>query len=648
MANQGNSKSADTIIDKDQLNYLNSMHDAPAVRLDAEFYQADDIDGDADGLSGSGNLNYLVLQSQQTHDASALNNPFQIMDGNHLFNGHMMGAGPSAGNMDSPGYGNFSDDDNNESLAGNGGDFNLGEGSNTGQDISNLGTGLGIAGASALKARSFNEGDNYSEDTKISIVNYPPHKPEPPKEPPEDPPNPPDPPKNDDYDLVVDVNTPILDIDLDVILDPIENIVGDIDIDIDAIIDNILPGDHGLLPDISASVDAVLDGTTLLGLDLEEVLDPLDPLVSGVTNLLDDVIGSVEDLLPNTLIQPVTDILNTVVDLTGLNGGNGDTDLLLNLGAVIPGFTVLDTSLDVPLNPLELLLGDIDITIDAQTLVEDLGEHTFAIIDDLHALDVEGVIGTVISDDGILQNIDGIIPQLDLGLDIATDIFPDFDAALASNDILGYVTDLISDITADLDDTLPAGDILGSDVVTGLLDNLLAGDPVPVPGSDTDLTIDTGLDVVGLDIPDINLDIPLDPLESILGDIDIGLDLVSLTDPESVTDILHDALAGDIDGIIDDLNTGVGLDTHLDLLEGNDIDLDIFPDNLGDIASDVGAVTEGLSDAVGSLLGSPQIPDVLPDPVGTITEGLGHVVDTTPVLGGLGGLLHHGGGGLFG
>lgn len=349
----------------------------------------------------------------------------------------------------------------------------------------------------------------------------------------------------------------------------------------------------------------MLDGTTLLGIDLEDILDPLDPLVSGVTNLLDDVIGGVEELLPQTLIQPITDILNTVVDLTGLNGGTGDTDLLLNLGAVIPGFTMLDTALDVPLNPVEMLLGDIDITVDAQALLEDLGEHTFSIIDDLHALNIEGIVDTVIGDEGVLQNIGGIVPELGLGLD----------------------------------DVLPGEDILGSDIVTGLLDNLSGGDTTPI--TDTDLTIDTGLEVVGLDIP-------LDPLEALLGDIDVDLDVVAMTNPESVVDILQDALAGDIDGIIDDLDTGLGLDTHLDLLTGGDIDLDIFPDNLGDISSGAGAVGGGLSEAVGSLLGSPQVPDVLPEPVGTITQGLGHVVDTTPVLGGLGGLLHHGGGGLFG
>ena len=77
--------------------------------------------------------------------------------------------------------------------------------------------------------------------------------------------------------------------------------------------------------------------------------------------------------------------------------------------------------------------------------------------------------------------------------------------------------------------------------------------------------------------------------------------------------------------------------------------LDVLPDNLGDVISDGGGdALGGLSDAVGSLLGSPQIPDVLPEPVGTITEGLGSVIDTTPVLGGLGGLFQAHGGGLFG
>ena len=452
------------------------------------------------------------------------------------------------------------------------------------------------------------------------------------------------------------MDTPVLDVGLDVVLDPIEAIIGDIDIDIDAIVDSLLPGEHGLLPDVSTSVDAILGGTTLLGMDLDDVLSPLDPVTGNVTNILDGLIEDVSGLLPETLVQPITDIINTVLDLDDiLGGGNGDTDLLVNVGAVIPGFTLLDTGLDIPLDPVEMFLGDIDITLDANALVEDLGTQAFSLIEDIGALDFEGVVQDLIGEDGLLQNADGLIPGLDLGIDIAGDILPEITETISSGDILDDLTGAVESVLGGVGEVLPVGgDVLGSDLVDGMLGGLMGGGD-PQPEGDTDLTLGSEIDVLGIEVPDIDIDIPLDPVEALVGDIDIDIDAIVLVD--GVEEIINDISNGDIEGIVDSVQDGLGIDTHLDLLGDNDLSLDIgVTDTVGGILDGAlggepladGSLTEGLGDVVDGLLGVPSVPDVLPDPVGTITEGLGSVIDTTPVLGGLFGGSGNHGGGLFG
>lgn len=48
---------------------------APAGKLDADFYNADDLDGITESLFGSGNLNYMMLQARQNDIAAISNNP---------------------------------------------------------------------------------------------------------------------------------------------------------------------------------------------------------------------------------------------------------------------------------------------------------------------------------------------------------------------------------------------------------------------------------------------------------------------------------------------------------------------------------------------------------------------------------------------
>lgn len=53
---------------------------APAGKLDADFYNADDLDGITESLFGSGNLNYMMLQARQNDIAAISNNLHNGLD----------------------------------------------------------------------------------------------------------------------------------------------------------------------------------------------------------------------------------------------------------------------------------------------------------------------------------------------------------------------------------------------------------------------------------------------------------------------------------------------------------------------------------------------------------------------------------------
>ncbi|MCH9807220.1 MAG: hypothetical protein K0U74_05770, partial [Alphaproteobacteria bacterium] len=145
-----------------------------------------------------------------------------------------------------------------------------------------------------------------------------------------------------DTDLTVDVlatdgDTVLGVADVDVTLDPIEDILGDIDIDVDAAAD---------LQDVTGEVDA-LDGEDLVAGVTESVAD-------SVTDTADEVIDSVLSPAPGNDEDP------------------GDTDLTVDVLAT-DGDTVLGVAdVDVTLDPIEDILGDIDIDVDAEADLQDV------------------------------------------------------------------------------------------------------------------------------------------------------------------------------------------------------------------------------------------------------------------------------------
>ncbi|WP_205647894.1 hypothetical protein, partial [Acuticoccus yangtzensis] len=140
--------------------------------------------------------------------------------------------------------------------------------------------------------------------------------------------------------------------DADVVLDPVEAIVGDIDITADA--------DLGLEDGAPLAVSADAD------------LDLIDGLTGDAPISADVTLGTVDGLVDATLdagdlgtvdTGTVDEVLGAV-DLGGGAPAEGDADLAVDLGVDLPGEDVVADA-DVVLDPVEAIVGDIDITADA-------------------------------------------------------------------------------------------------------------------------------------------------------------------------------------------------------------------------------------------------------------------------------------------
>lgn len=186
--NDSDSGGADnSALTQEQIDYLAILQDVPVARLNADMYAADDLDGGTEGLSGSGNLNYLVLQSQQTNDARQVNDPFNPdnngagLDGIGSLGGGVPGAaGGAGGGGDALGRAVDAD--------GSMGDLDSGPAGFDGQnaDAGGIGggTGSGIAPISALSFNSATsnvlnqryEGDEFGDTDITNNYDAPPRR----------------------------------------------------------------------------------------------------------------------------------------------------------------------------------------------------------------------------------------------------------------------------------------------------------------------------------------------------------------------------------------------------------------------------------------------------------------------------------------
>ncbi len=723
----------------------------PASKLDADQYVAEDLDGGTENMFGSGNLNFLMMQAGQSNNMMLASNPFSLAGEGVFFDTGMAAATGfassivSSGNQLSYGGHGLSGMDAPSDGAGDNGFSDIssfpGSASANSSSISALTTAFqngssglstsvngtsgtsGIDGASATPGLNGSNGSNGSNgqdgtgggDTIIhntelinltEIINL--------------------------GDVIIDLGDFTL-IDLgdvtnlitttitnvtDITQTLIENIFntlnggGGLTLQLDAILSNITDLDLDLLSGdtITSLIDQVIDlspvtdllepivdldglilgevhsifslleqgnhhhapGDTDIGLGLNTMLGEL-PLINGVTDI---ILNPVEDLLGD--VDIVADVGLDLFNNTGIDNAAGDTDLTLDLGIGALDGTLLGGGLAVPLDPVEQILGDIDLDIGAATnLLSDVAD---GLIDNFAGGSGGNSLIATLGDqvgaiaDGLLPDIGEINPVSELGLDLFnpqgtdngagdSDLTLDLGVADLPLDVLDIPLDPLEKLTGDLDLDIDLGDI------TGALGDL-GGDGGTAP----DLTVNTDIGLLDHALPDLDISEALDPLEPLTGDIEvasnIALDMLGSNETDNN--------AGDTDV---DLDLDVGL-LSMDIVEIDFIDVPLDPVEqiLGDIdldlngaldllhadttdggvadllegtggGSDLLAWTENVLPDIGELFGDQGdhgLGGLLPAPIGDIAEGLGGLLGGGSESAGGGLFGGHLGGGLFG
>ncbi len=461
----------------------------------------------------------------------------------------------------------------------------------------------------------------------------------------------------DDHDLAVGTNLDVLgigipDIALDIPLDAVEFLLGDVDINLDLANDLLGPD---ILQNAPGDTDVLLGGGAPL-----EVLAPVSAVTSSVVNVVENVAGDI-DLAGNIGLG-----------LLGTNDTGGtDTDLTIPLDLDLLETDLLNENISINLDLVEQIIGDVDIDLSLATNL--LGQTADGLIDGFAG---GSDTANPLSDlrDGVSDLVSDILPlqesdDTDVGIDLAAGALDSGLITAPTDLVLDPVEDLVGDI--DVQSSIGLG-ILGTSDTTG---------------ADTDLVIPLNLDIAGFDLVTQTLSVPLDPLEAIIGDIDLDLGIASnilgntadnLFDSsnggtgndgllaeagsllgsgasELLSDIPHvDTLFCTVDsligGLFDTAETAVGIALSAPAHTGG-LDLGALLPNIGEgLDNSPLAWTESIiPDATGllggNLLGIIDTPAV--DPIAVAAPVISLITPVIPVAGGiLGGGGHHGG--LFG
>ena len=420
----------------------------------------------------------------------------------------------------------------------------------------------------------------------------------------------------EDTDLNLDLGLGVGDTDLgiaeNIVLDPVEDIIGDVDINL------LADGDSDGISDLDLTVDGDLfDGVgNLLGLGDEPYVGDGDggsgddDGVEGTLGLLGGLVDGATDVvtedIPENLDEGLTNVTqgleDTVDNLLGADN-NGDTDLVVDADAEA---TLEDVGLgDVQVG--DTSLGDVGAAVDAA------GE---VILDP-----VEDVVGDIDIDVGL--DADPMANGLD---DISLDVDTDIDLVEATQDVAGAVVDPVEGDVEDLVEGVEHG---VEQVTDGLNDILASGEN----SGDTDLTVDVGLEAGDLAI-DVAEELILDPVESIIGDVDVGLEVdldnggLGAVDADVSTDLLG---APESEALISDLNTVV--ETTTDGAE------DLLTEVAAGTEEAIGDLLPGDGPTLDDLLSGESVMDILPDPGGSADEGLAGLLSNQEDGGGFAGLF---------
>lgn len=724
----------------------------PVTKLDADQYLVSDLDGVTEGLFGSGNMNFLMMQSGQTNESmhsaglldlargddmfssalpilngggtplTASNNEqgssISMRGGNDVNQGLVTpeNTGNSNGSITIGGASAITDGGTfsaynatslNNSVT-NGGTPNNGSNGNNGTsgqagDSGTNGT-IGQDGSSGSNGSNGSNGTGGPGDTVTNIVNNT---------------------TTTVTELVDNTITNLGDVinnttnnATDIINNTVTNlgdVINSTTNNVTEVINNVTDIVETIITNI---FDTITNGGSLgpIGIDLSATLDNLTNLdldiISG--DQVFDVINEIIDLSP--ILTPIDDLLGDLsagLDLSVIlnpfqydNDANDyDVKLLNDLDVLgLPILSGLD-GLEVNLDLVEGLIGDIDIDLGlASNIVDnlfggegddtDVGVDLTGILGELPLLS-DTTLGEILNEAPLLGELGlgdmlagiPLVSDLSLGevlndipvvsdaLETVTDVLGDalsstpivsdlgLDQVLAELPLVGdgNIADLLSDVPllSGAENILlnPVEDVVG-DIDLNLVPDINLFDTTNIDNAagDTDISINLDLDIAGSNLINEALNVSLDPIEAITGDIDIDLTLA--TDLLGNTaDGLLDGLAGGTgqDNLLNDIGNGLngladmlipdtngdetllpslGLDDITGLNDLPELDLDLVDSLLGE-ADITSPFTSGLfnGDALGGItdiLGG----DVLGgDALGGLTDALGSLFDTADTHG---------------
>src|SRR5262245_46580548 len=120
------------------LDQFSNFLSAPVRKLDADEYTANDLDGVTESATGSGNLNFLMMQAGQTNEAMTNMNPFNLSGGGDNFHFGHPGFGGAGGAL--PTTHNEYDIAMDRGFENSGGADGLGQLTNTGNSNNTAGS----------------------------------------------------------------------------------------------------------------------------------------------------------------------------------------------------------------------------------------------------------------------------------------------------------------------------------------------------------------------------------------------------------------------------------------------------------------------------------------------------------------------------
>ncbi len=520
------------------IDYFSLLPDGSTYRLDAEMYQAEDLDGVGESLVGSGNLNHLIMQADRI---GALADPASQASNILIDDSLTLATVTSAATGTVP----TTDEEIEAANRYDSGAAELAsvDGSDVRGPVQQPVEIANVAGSSApfiaggdetavVNAAPVAVDENTSQET-VTIF-----------EAPEGPiPLPPVP------------NPPLEDGLGDI--DPSLSISIDVDADVDAL-DGYLDGAIDLeIADGAVDLSVVTlagAGTDLVGGAIEtgvEIVDQLlseDSVVDEVVGAVDEVVDVAEDLLDDlSELENAIDDLDTssLLDLNALvsagsqvDDGLNDRDLTIDVNQSLVDLPVAEGPVQADLDAIESIIGDVDIeaSLDLPDLGISIGDGQTNGAD--HLLDaVESVVESAPAVGGMLG---------EEGEQDSASLSSDLPAALdGENGVVGDIVDGVSSDLTGVEDALSAPTSSLSDASDGVSEAVSLspeGD-----GEDTDVLVSTDLLGDETSLGDGGVEVVLDPVESVVGDVDLAVDV-------SGDGVLEDGVA--VDGVSSDL-TGV-------------------------------------------------------------------------------------------